>query len=214
VIGRGREVHDHLGAGKGLGHRRGARLPDVLADGEAQGDAIQLEHARLGARLEVALLVEHAVVGQEHLAVDGRHLAVHEHRRAVVDVLGALGKPDQGGYSAGVRRELLQRRGGGVEEVGLEQKVLGRVARERELREDHQRRALLARAGDPVGDPRRVAADVADGGIDLGEGHAQGLCHAQIMLVAVLHLAKAPLRSLYRGPMTPRDAGASLSPVP
>ncbi len=33
---------------------------------------VQLEDRRLGAGLEVALLVEYAVIGQVHLAVDGR----------------------------------------------------------------------------------------------------------------------------------------------
>ena len=46
--------------------------------------------ARLGARLEVALLVEDAVVRQVHLAVDGHDAAVGEHRGGVVDVLGLL----------------------------------------------------------------------------------------------------------------------------
>ena len=47
------------------------------------------------AGLEVALLVEDAVVGQEHLAVDALDLAVGEHREAVVDVLRVLGEADQ-----------------------------------------------------------------------------------------------------------------------
>ena len=70
AVGRGRQVHDHLRAGQRLRHRRRPRLPDVLADRDADRDAVELEDARLGARLEVALLVEHAVVRQVHLAVD------------------------------------------------------------------------------------------------------------------------------------------------
>ena len=47
------------------------------------------------ADLEVALLVEDAVVRQEHLAVDALDLAVGEDGQAVVDVLGVLGEADQ-----------------------------------------------------------------------------------------------------------------------
>ena len=95
VVGRGREVHDHLGAGERLGGGGRPGLPDVLADREADGHAVQLEAGRRIARLEVALLVEHPVVGQVHLAVDRRHLAVGEHGGGVVDVVGALREPDQ-----------------------------------------------------------------------------------------------------------------------
>ena len=61
------------------------------------------------ADLEVALLVEHAVVGQEHLAVDAAHLAVGEHGQRVEDVLGVLGEPDQRDRVAHVLREISSR---------------------------------------------------------------------------------------------------------
>ena len=48
----------------------GPGLPDVLADGEADRHAVQLDDAASAPRLEVALLVEDAVVRQVHLAVD------------------------------------------------------------------------------------------------------------------------------------------------
>ena len=74
VVRRRREVHDHLRAGERLGGGRGARLPDVLADREAERGAVQLDQRRLGAGLEVAGLVEDPVVRQEHLPVDGGNL--------------------------------------------------------------------------------------------------------------------------------------------
>ena len=156
VVGRRREVHDHLGAGEGLvgGGRPG--LPDVLADREPDRHAVQLEGRRLGPRLEVALLVEDAVVRQVHLAVDRRDLPVGEHRRGVVDVVGPLGEADEGddapARSRRAPRSAARRR---AEEVGLQQQVLGRVAGERELGEHHELRALVACAADEVRDHAR-----------------------------------------------------------
>ena len=86
-----------------------AGLPDVLADAEPDRDAVQLDDRRLGARLEVALLVEDAVVRQVHLAVGGHHVAVGEHRGGVVDVLGLLRIAHHGGDALRLAGELLQR---------------------------------------------------------------------------------------------------------
>ena len=41
VVGRGRQVHDHLRAGQRLGGGRRPRLPDVLADREPDRDAVR-----------------------------------------------------------------------------------------------------------------------------------------------------------------------------
>ena len=95
----------------------GPGLPDVLADGEPDADAVDLDQRRLGAGLEVALLVEDAVVRQVHLAVDGRDRAVGEHGGGVVDVVGALGEADERDDPLRRGGELLERRAGGVEEV-------------------------------------------------------------------------------------------------
>ena len=73
------EVDEQLGSGGGeVGG--GARLPDVLADGHADAQPAERHHEPLGARLEVALLVEDAVVREEALPVD-RHGARRRRRR-------------------------------------------------------------------------------------------------------------------------------------
>ena len=113
-IRRGRQVDDHLGARERLGHGRGTGLPDVLADAEPDRHAVQLDDRGLGARLEVALLVEDAVVRQVHLAVGGHHAAIGEDRGGVVDVLGLLRVAHHGGDPLGLAPELLQ---GGVGRV-------------------------------------------------------------------------------------------------
>ena len=55
--------------------------------------------------------------------------------------------------------QLLDRAPVGGDEVGLQVEVLGRVAGDAELGEDHQLGALRAGAADPLGDLRRVGVD-------------------------------------------------------
>ena len=81
------------------------------------------------AGLEVALLVEDAVVGQPRLAVDRVDRAAGEHRERVVDVVGALGEADQRDDALRLgRRRSASASCAACEEVLLEQQVLGRVA--------------------------------------------------------------------------------------
>ena len=60
------------------------------------------------------------------------------------------------------RASSATRLGGGLEEVLLEQQVLGRVAGQRQLGEEHQLGAGVARRGDLLGDLGEVALEVAD----------------------------------------------------
>ena len=136
-----RWVDDELGAGLGLEGGRRAGLPDVLADREPHAHARDVDQLRLRARLEVADLVEHAVVGQPVLAVDGLDHTVAQHGQGVVDrpasgrvgqpvrplARGRLGEPDQRRDARGVAREPLERLDVRLGEVMLEIKVLGRV---------------------------------------------------------------------------------------
>ena len=66
-------------------------------------------------------------------------------------------------------RDLAGRRGGGADERGAEQEVLRRIAGDRELREDDELGAGVARLGDPPDDAVAVAVEVADGRVDLGQ---------------------------------------------
>ena len=107
-----------------------------------------VDHRTARPGLEVALLVEDAVVGQVDLAVDRVHGAVGEHGGGVVRLLGALGEADDGDDPARLASELPQRARGVREEVLLEQQVLGRVAGQRELGKQHELGARLARRAD------------------------------------------------------------------
>ncbi len=106
VVRGGGDVDDHLRAGECLVSCRRARLPDVLADREADRRAADPDSGRCAAGLEVALLVEYAVVRERHLSVDAPDLAIGEDRERVVDVLGGLGEPDNRDHVPDVGRDL------------------------------------------------------------------------------------------------------------
>ena len=81
VVGGGRDVEDQRRAGERLLAGRWSRLPDVLAHGQPIRLPVELDDRAAGAGLEVALLVEDAVVGQVDLAVDRVDLAARPARR-------------------------------------------------------------------------------------------------------------------------------------
>jgi hypothetical protein len=93
VVRRGVDRHHQLGAGQGLPRGGPGRIPDVLADVDGEGGLAQLEHRRLGAGLEVAVLVEHAVVRQVLLVVDPAQRAVVQDGRRVEDVVTLVHEP-------------------------------------------------------------------------------------------------------------------------
>ncbi len=96
VVGGGGDVEDQRGAGERLVAGRRAGLPDVLAHGQPDALGADVDHGAGGSGLEVALLVEDAVVGQVDLAVDRVDGPVGEYGGGVVDVLGTLGEADDG----------------------------------------------------------------------------------------------------------------------
>ena len=178
VVGRARRVGDQARTGRRLARRWRARHPDVLTDRQANRRPADLDRRRLDPGDEVALLVEDRVVGQPALTVDGAHRTLAEHRERVVGLAGIptagdrLGEADQGDDLADVAGELLDRPAVRLDEVALQVEVLGGVARQAELGEDHQLGSLGAGAADPLGDLRCVAVEVADGRVDLGQGYA------------------------------------------
>ena len=74
----------------------------------------------------------------------------------------------------------------GVDEVALQVEVLGRIAGNAELREDDQVDPSVAGAPDPLPDLARIAVDVADGRVDLGEPKADLRCSCHIWSIARL----------------------------
>ena len=181
VVRRAVEVDDHLCATGGLGEDRAGRAPRVLADRDADADAgDDVEGARIRARCEVALVVEHRVVRQELLAVHTVHAAVRAHGRRVVQVAPRLREADDRRAASGARRELVERFSGLGDERGAEQEVLRRIAGDRQLRKDDEIGAGglggLVRLEDAVD----VAREVTDDDVDLGGRDAETRHHPRI----------------------------------
>ena len=127
------------------------------------------EQHEVAPRREVAVLVEDAVVRQVALAVDVAHLAVREHEARVVEVGVEVRRADERGDAVRRLGDLLDRAARRADEAGAEEQVLGRVAGDDELREEDEVGAGVAGPPEPLDDAVRVAVDVADDAIDLGE---------------------------------------------
>ena len=173
-VGRSVEVHDELGAAVGLVEDGPRRVPRVLADAHPHPNPAHRPQAGgLPAVGEVALFVEHGVVGQVALVVHPAHLAVGAHRGCVPQVSVHVDEPHHRHAPPGVGRHLLQRSAVVGDEAGLEQQVLRRVAGDGQLGEHRQvapgRLGLVER----LGDPRHVVGQVADTGVDLAARDAQ-----------------------------------------
>ena len=182
VVGRGRQVEQDLGAAVArLRFDRSVREPDVLADADAERDAIAHEYGVPAARREVAFLVEDAVVGQQMLAVDAGPAAVVQHRGRVEQLRLALHSAHDQRHAGRVGDEVAGALHGPLDERGAEQQVLGRVARDRQLGEGQHLHAQRAGAPDGGDDPLEVAVEVADRRVQLGQAESQGAHRAAIV---------------------------------
>ena len=101
------------------------------------------------------------------------HGAVRQHREGVVDVARPLGIAHERHDPLGLLRDVRQRLLARLQEVLLEQQVLGRIARQRELGEEDELGAAVARRRDAVAQQAGVALDVAHPHVDLGERDAE-----------------------------------------
>ena len=180
----GRAVRDQQDLAAGLSDTLDDFLaPDVLADRNAQADMVA-EDDRAGQRagLEHALLVEDAVIGQVDLEAHRLDQAAIEQRIGVVE-LAVLepGQSDEHGRAAigGLAGEVLAGLAAGILEGRLQHQILRRIGREEEFGEHHELGAAGSRLA--AGGPNllRIAGDVADDRVELGERQAEGrLGHA------------------------------------
>ena len=173
LVWRCRDVDDQPRARRGLGGGGRAGHPEVLAHRQTDALGADVDHRRLIARREVALFVEHAVVGQVDLAVGRPDSPVGEDRRRVVQPPGRrLGKADECGDTSHLLRQLIERSAHVAQEALAQQQVLGGIAGECELAEQDQLGAGVARGEHAVAYALRVARDVADRGVHLAERQA------------------------------------------
>jgi hypothetical protein len=188
----------------GLHLGRAVARPRVLADhdpGDGLSDAPQ--PVRLGARREVARLVEDLVVRQERLVVHPANLPVARQRRADRHVAvarvpraprrHAVDRADHRRRLARLHRDPAQPVERAVDELLAQHEVRQRVAGEGELREDDHVGALILGPAHPVEDALRVAREVADHVLELHAGYAHVVGHGTAVTAAPSTWMAAPL---------------------
>src|SRR5258708_28474634 len=103
-----------------------------------------MQEGGLGLRLEIAVLVEHLVVGELSLAVDsGNDSPRNEGSRVVDPRAGVLGKADDDARVLHFLAHALQTHLDLAPKPAMEQQILGWIARQGELREKHQVSTVL-----------------------------------------------------------------------
>ncbi len=192
----GRAVDDHEQARTHVTHLRdrAALLPEVLADGQGDVDAVQPDDAGFTAGHEVAELVEHAVVRQMVLRVAGHDLPAVQDRgrvdrrpawRAEPGSPSALQQVEVPDDHAQLSHALLgkdlrhrvQRRDRRLLERLAQRQVLHGISGEHHLREGDQVRPGLLRLAGEAQDEVGVAREVPHRGVHLTQSDPQ-LRHA------------------------------------
>jgi hypothetical protein len=163
-------------AGAETGHRP-RRAPGVLTDDDADPDAVHkvevVVRRRRGTRAKPALLVEHAVVGQQLLVPDAVHLAARADGGGVVEVAVIVDIANDGGAAVGLLGDRLHGAQIAFDERRVHEQVLGRVSRECELGEHGEispRAFRVGQGGEHLGD---VAVEIAHHHVELAQGYAQ-----------------------------------------
>ncbi len=147
-------------------------VPDVFADGDADGCAAKFVNTGRVAGLEISRFVENVVKRQEHFRVVEDHSPAVDQRRRVRHgfALLDLGMANVADQSGDVRQESRQPRHfllRAANEVGPFHQVAGRISAEGELGEDDEVCAALLRRARKAKDSLEVSGEVTDGGVDL-----------------------------------------------
>ena len=150
-----------------------AVVPDVFANADAQPPAAQIQNLRARGRLEVAVLVENVVGGQQRLMKDRADgaapssAALLNSGRPISRIHWAWPHPPAAaGPSASSRAMRSSVSPAMMHETLAHQQIARQIAHERQLRGDHQVRGLLRRGlayspDDPAALPARSPAVVS-----------------------------------------------------
>ena len=195
VVGRAVRHRDHLRA-RFLRPPGRTREPDVLADQETDGGAVDVDDARRASRPEIPLLVEHRVIGELLLAVDRADATVGEHReRVVARTAVAFRKTDDDrrvAHAGGERRELAR---AGVEKGRTQHEIFRRIPAQRQLGRHDEPRAGALGFTHRRQDRGAVAAEISQHLVQLRDGDVHD--------VRILPLASMPTPPVH-GPASPR----------
>ncbi len=174
--GRSIEVDEQTGAG--CGRLRGRpRHPDIFADGDPDGDAVDIHHTGAITWREIALFIKDAVIGQLLFPVTGDDLPVTDDGSRVVQLpLATQRVSDDRRHLSDVLFQACQEFIDKINKVRTQKQVLRRIAGEGQLGEDnHVGRELIAGAATGGNDPVGIAVEVTDDAIQLRHDDAQAI---------------------------------------
>ena len=151
-------------------------VPRIFANRERGRLPIDVAKALPRGGREVALLVEHVVVGQQHLRLHKLHAPLTDQRGGIPHVLPCprFSRGDvSGDHCDGIirrgPRNLAQSLAAARNEGRFLQQIGRRIAADGQLRKQHQAGATLLCPPRKCEDFCGISAEIADGGIDLSE---------------------------------------------
>ncbi|MNV58282.1 hypothetical protein D3C71_1506460 [compost metagenome] len=187
VAGAGIDAHQQVG--RGIGHApqrvgrviRAAVVPAVFADQETDLHLAYAQHlGDIGAGFEMPAFVEDVVGWQQLLVILQAQLAALQHQQAVVQRLaravmarGRAHHPEQFGIVHRGAAQVFEAGLHALHEARLVQQVVGVVAAERQLAEDHHVGLVGLRLARGLSHALHIAVDIAHGEVELGQGDTQ-----------------------------------------
>ena len=217
----GRAIGTQQKLGTALGEVVRHRLvPDVLTDRHADGDALDVQ--RLGQRpgLEIALLVEHIVIGQFALETARNDLAILGKQYCIVERM-TLAPDRRDDQADGTARRCGDERVGRIDGVDHKprpkEQVLREVAGEEQLGQHQDVGTRRVGLRQRLAGELQIAREIPDFGIELGKCDAKVVDHGDIReeLEARKRLAAHPgqgKRRDVRRPMPWVRSGRSVRP--
>ena len=155
-------------------------VPDILADRQADFASVEIDGGVFLSRLKIAVLVEDIVGREQHLRAGREDFPMLQKRHGIGRLASGLAfvaahVADEQARLAGRRGEAFEHGEIVRDEPAFVQQIARRIAGDGEFGKDDDFHPGLHPA--PVGreDARFVACQVADGGIDLGEGDLHAL---------------------------------------
>jgi hypothetical protein len=159
---------------------------------------------------EIPLLIEYIVEGQQHLRLHKLHVPAPDQRGGIHDVLSCtmFGGSDVSGDHGDVvassgSGDLAKSLTAACDKRGFFQQIGGRIPANRQLRKQHKVRSTLSGTAGEVDDFCGVAAEIADGGIDLSE--------RDLHIFSLATMQQIPAKRRDSGNVTAVGADAALS---